>query len=219
MAIFLFFLAGLSLDHSAGERFFSEVTPPLSAMAQEASLSRFAILWHKKSIPVYPYTKLENSFGFSFLFSRLIKNFNLGGGYSHYFETKRISAQNFFHLNFDRRLFAKPELAIGLRYGMSLSSSFFLKGDPFYGYRLNSFHSFGLALSLAYPWKRFRPYLTTGFSISYRKGEFVEDIHQRKASYSQSSLLPNLGFGFSLFRFSLHLELGRGLNFSFGFNL
>lgn len=200
-----------------GERFFADAASPLSYIGEKAHPSpegRFlAVLFDYKSL-LLPY-RSEKVLGFG-LFLSLRKRILLTAGYSYYPKTARSKRQDFLHLSLAHPLSKRPEANFEVKYGFSLRTLSFLHGDPYYSYRINSFHSAGTGLTVTYPLWKFRPYLRLGVSLSYLAGEFIEDIRQRKSSYRRVFFLPKLELGFFFYRFSFEFESAKSSGFACG---
>gem|GEM_PF-2378115 len=216
MLIILFLLSNPLSDY---EQFFKENASPLSLITEKSSPPHhfLTILGDYKSFSLPAHS--ENNFGFGILLSFPIYSTRLGFGYSYYPKTERSIAKDFLHLSFSYPLLKKPELNVGLRYGLNCRELFFLPGNPYTSYKINSFYSFGLVSMITYPIWKFKPYLNAGISLSHLKGEFIEDLRERKTSYSRIFGIPKLEFGLLFSRLSLRIQYGKRPGVTLGFHL
>ncbi len=219
--VILFLFRFNYIPSDGGETFFTDAVSPLSYIVEKGTHSRlltFLADYKSFSLPL----QSENKFGFGLLLSlRCLakKGIYFTTGYSYYPKTERSKALEFLHLSLSYQVLKKPELNFWSKYGLNIKRLSFLPGNPYYSYRINSFHSIGKGLTLAYDLWKFKPYLNIGVSLSYLGGDFIEDIKQNKISYSRFFFLPKLELGFILYNFSFEFEYAKSPGFCIGLQL
>jgi len=200
----------LSLFLFLADEFFSESAYPFSAAAEKQSSALFRLLTDYQSFPS------SGKLGIAGLFSLRARMKRLGFGYSYYFKASESSPMGFFHLFLSCPVLEKPEIILSARYGLSTKRILFYPQNPYQTYKITAAHSSGLYTTFAPFGRKIKPYLLTGLSLTYLRGEFIEDIFQRKRRESNIYLRPKIRFGMEILFFNF--EIGRKeVSFAFSY--